>query len=311
MDGVYKSFMRIFNSARMLEDCKGPALYYYASLHAYMNVGMQHFFNDPFIAELCSVNMQCISNPLERHKLTALLLFKYYDYSYLMNYFYTVMSRDIEIQRLPESEKLVFEWSDPESGKTHIVIKTFCQWDECMKINHNRRMSHDFDERYRDLKYRDRAVLWTEAFFRPYYLENGGTGVDIGCADVPLLAAADQIDLEYGKNMLDMSSYSRDGYDWVHCSQAMEHIEKRQAKNLIVELKNKINPGGYLFLSTPSPSCYESNCDLQSELNPFHLWQPSIDQIFEMIRRSGGYEYVDYQNGYPFYDAFVFRRVQG
>ncbi|NIO20702.1 MAG: hypothetical protein GTN76_08195 [Candidatus Aenigmarchaeota archaeon] len=305
VDDIYKSFIRIFREALRSDEHKGNALYYYASLHAYMNIESQYFFSDPHIEELLAYKMETIADPVLRHKLTALILFKYYDYSLAMNDFYLNMKEDIEVSG---EEKLLYEWEDREFDRTHIVLKTFCQYDECMQIHFNRLMSLESEVRYRDEKYDDRAVLWTEAFFRPYYQKRGGIGVDIGCADAPLLAASELIDLAYGSDMLDMSSYSFDTYDWVHCSQAIEHIRKDQAEDLIDKMKARIERGGYFFLSTPSPSCFEFNSDLQSESNPLHLWQPSMEQIIAMFDRVGGYECIDYQIGYPFYDAFVFQR---
>jgi hypothetical protein len=305
LDDVYDSFIRIFRESVRYREHVENALYYYASLQARKIIEKDDFFSDPYIKYICETKMKCIADSEKKNKLIALIMFKYYDYSSFMNLFYSSATKDLDV---PGSERLLYTWIDPESGRSNVALKTFCQFNESIRIFKNRKMSHEFDERYKDPKYENRAVVWTEAFFRPYYLEKGGLGIDIGCADAPLLAASEFIDIDYGKDMLDMSCYSQEKYDWIHCSQALEHIKKERAEELISDLKNKIYQGGYLFLSTPSPSCYEFNCDLQKELNPFHLWQPSMEQVIGMVKRAGGYDFLDYQSGFPFYDAFVFRR---
>ena len=114
----------------------------------------------------------------------------------------------------------------------------------------------------------DEPGLWSAVF--------GGTGIDVGCGDDPLVIAAEFFDKKQGDaNKLD-EYFARNQFHFLHASHCLEHMD--QPMNALGRWHKIVKPGGYLVIVVPDWCLYEGMI-WPSRYNPDHkstwsLWLP-------------------------------------
>jgi SAM-dependent methyltransferase len=139
------------------------------------------------------------------------------------------------------------------------------------------------------------------------YLALKGDGIDIGCADCPILSSVKCFDQKDG-DANHITKYINKQFDFVYSSHCLEHMNN--PRQVILEWWKLVKIGGYIFFTVPDEDLYEQGV-FPSRFNPDHKhtftisknksWSPVSINVNDLAKSLPGGEIlsiIQQNNGY-------------
>jgi SAM-dependent methyltransferase len=117
-----------------------------------------------------------------------------------------------------------------------------------------------------------------------------GKGIDIGCADCPIMPNVRCFDMKDGDANF-ITKYVKEQFDFVYSSHCLEHMH--DPEKVVLEWWKLVKAGGYPFFTVPDEDLYEQGI-FPSASNPDHKhtftisksksWSPLSVNVYDLAR---------------------------
>jgi SAM-dependent methyltransferase len=86
-------------------------------------------------------------------------------------------------------------------------------------------------------------------------------------------------------SMTDLSSYPSGYFDLVYSGQSIEHVRRRQANNVLAQVRRVLKPGGFLAVDTPNRAL--TGLQQEAYIDPDHKYEYVHREMAAMLRGNG------------------------